>query len=253
MPGILCSCGEYCWRPRNYRRHLRFSCSLQKREDWENEPECSVSPPQHYQHTTPAPVAAAPSPPKAVNTASGPADVPSSSPTVDVPSSSSVPAVAAPTAASSPPMVVHTAAAPADASSSPAHPEAQPSSPAHPDAQPSSSPAVDVSSSSPVPVAATTTAAPSLIFVPAPDNEPLPPCVDIGVQAEGEYNPRSRVTAIDLDRVCLFYMFRAQRSLVGILPRPKNQTHATYLVASYLVALRLVPEAHRHTGMAGFF
>ena len=177
MPWILCSCNEYCWRPRNYRRHLRFSCPLQKREDWEHEPQCSVSPPRNHQHTTPAPAAAS-SPPKAVNTASGPADV-QSSPTVDVSLSSPVPAVAAPTAASSLPMAVHTAAAPADDSSSPAHP----------DAQPSSSPPVDVFSSSSVPAAATTTAAPSLTFVPAPDTEPLPLCVDIGIQAEGNMTP----------------------------------------------------------------
>jgi len=109
------------------------------------------------------------------------------------PLSSPVPAVVAPTAISSPPRAVHTTAAPADASSPPAHPDAQPSSPAHPDAQPSSSPPVDVLSSSPVLVAVTTTAAPSAMFVPAPDNEPLPLCVDTGVQAEGEYDPRSRV------------------------------------------------------------
>ena len=158
MPGILCSCGEYCWRPRNYRRHLRFSCPLQKREDWEHEPQCSVSPPRDHQ-PTPAPAAAS-SPPKAVNTAAGPADV-QSSPSVDVPSSTPVPAVAAPTAASSSP--------------------------------------VDVSfSSTPVPVAATTTAAPSLTFVPAPDTEPLPLCVDIGIQAEGEFDPRSRVRRVVL-------------------------------------------------------
>jgi len=142
-----------------------------------------------------------------------------------VPSSSSVPAVAAPTAASSPPRVVHTAAASADASPSPAH---QPSSPpkavntasgpadvqspptvdvasplsvpavAAPTAASSSPTHPDVSPSSSVPVAATTTAAPSLTFVPAPDTEPLPLCVDIGIQAEGEYDPRSRVRRVVL-------------------------------------------------------
>ena len=55
-----------------------------------------------------------------------------------------------------------------------------------------------VLSSSPVLVAVTTTAAPSAMFVPATDNEPLPLCVDTGVQAEGEYDPRSRVRRVIL-------------------------------------------------------